>query len=77
MSASQQRKDHSFRGGQFVPVKIGKFFRHGMVNLVGISRFGIFLLKKWPEKIERNISKETSVKIPAHFVLALILPKNL
>ena len=32
--------------------------------------FGTFLLKKRAEKTGRNISKGTSVKIPAHFVPA-------
>jgi nucleoid DNA-binding protein len=72
------RKGKSFlKSDKFSLAEIGKFFRDGMVNLVGIFRFGIFLLKKWVEKIGRNISKDTSVKIPVHFVPALILPKNL
>ena len=32
--------------------------------------FGTFLLKKRAEKTGRNISKNTTVKIPAHFVPA-------
>jgi DNA-binding protein HU-beta len=32
--------------------------------------FGTFLLKKRAEKTGRNITKRTSVKIPAHFVPA-------
>jgi len=32
--------------------------------------FGTFLLKKRAEKTGRNISKGTSVKIPAHFIPA-------
>lgn len=37
---------------------------------VYLRGFGTFLLKKRAEKTGRNISKGTSVKIPAHFVPA-------
>ena len=35
---------------------------------VYLRGFGTFLLKKRAEKTGRNISKGTSVKIPAHFI---------
>jgi len=35
-----------------------------------LREFGTFLLKKRAEKTGRNITKGTSVKIPAHFIPA-------
>jgi nucleoid DNA-binding protein len=55
----------------------GKIILLRVVNLVSISRLGIFLLKQWEEKTGWNISKGNSVKIPAHYIAALSLPKNL
>ena len=43
-----------------------------------LREFGTFLLKKRAEKTGRNITKGTSVKIPAHFIPAFkrIRPTN-
>jgi DNA-binding protein HU-beta len=46
--------------------------RNSMVNgeNIYLRGFGTFLLKKRAEKTGRNITKGTSVKIPAHYVPA-------
>ena len=54
--------------------------KESMVNgeNIYLRGFGTFLLKKRAEKTGRNITKGTSVKIPAHFIPAFkrIRPTN-
>ena len=44
--------------------------KQSMINgeNIYLRGFGTFLLKKRAEKIGRNISKGTSVKVPAHYI---------
>lgn len=39
-------------------------------NEVFLRGFGSFIIKKWAKKVARNISKNTTIVIPAHSVPA-------
>lgn len=47
-----------------------KTIKKSMINgeNIYLRGFGTFLLKKRAEKIARNISKGTTVKVPAHYI---------
>ena len=55
-----------------------KTIRNNMVEgkNVYLRGFGTFLVKKRAEKIGRNISKNTTVVIPAHFIPAFKASKT-